>query len=142
MCGSEKVVVACQEEAAEMDVFGDEQFAAFGAAGGHPWWEGGHAGDGVEDGVFGCDPVVRPGDEAGAEEGFGGEHFGGVAHGEAVAVDVDDGFKGGEEDGEGFELVVCGLDGAVFGHEVGDDEAFGVERGEHVLADLGLVFSL
>lgn len=104
------VVVAREEEGGQVLGFGDQQLAGLGAAGGQAEWEVGHAGDVVEDGVFGCFPVVGPGDEAGGFEGFGCKDLERVAHGEAVAVEVEDRFEGGEEDGERFELEMRHVD--------------------------------
>ena len=138
--GPVEVVVGGEEERGEVGFFRDEELARFGGARRHASGKVGEAGDLVEDGVFGSDPVVGPGYEAGRGEGFGGEELVGVTQGHAVAVEEHGSFEGGEEDGEDFELVVAYLERGLALEEGLDDDAFGAEGGEDVFADFRFVF--
>ena len=123
--GPVDVIVGRKEERVKVFFFGDEKLAGFAGAGGDAFGEVGEAGDFVEDGVFGCDPVVWPAEQAGGEEGLGVDELEGVAQDVAVAVEVEDCFEAGEEDGEHFELVVVDFYWVFFSEVVFDDAAFG-----------------
>ncbi len=140
VAGAVDVVVGCQEQGGEVGSLGDEELAGLGGAGGHVFGEVGEAGDHVEDGVFGCDPVVWPRYEACGGKRLGGEHLVGVAQRHAVAVEEYGGFKRGEQHGEDFKLVMAYFEGRFAVEEGLKDEAFGAEGGEHMFADVRFVF--
>ena len=91
--GTEDVVVGCEQERREVFFLGYQQLPGFAGARRHVSRERWESGDGVEDRVFGRDPVIRPGDQARGGEGFGREEFGWVAQRHAVAVEVENRFK-------------------------------------------------